>query len=58
MDKIELKTRSLKEILNKCEKMGWDISHVFLDYELWEHNSEPDNPFVRVFMKKKKIKKG
>jgi imidazoleglycerol phosphate synthase glutamine amidotransferase subunit HisH len=54
--KVEIKTKSLKEILQKCENLGWDIKDVKLEEKIFERIDNPDQYYVKLYIKNK-IKK-
>ena len=41
--KIELKTKSLSEIVKKCENLGWDIKDVKICSKIFEDISRLDD---------------
>ena len=55
--KVEIKTKSLKEILRKCENLGWDIKDVKLDEKIFEDISNPDVYYTKLYIKNSKVKK-
>ena len=50
--KIEIKTKSLNEIVKKCESMGWDLKKVKIETKIFEDLSNPDDYFVKMYLKK------
>jgi len=48
---VELKTKSLNEILNKCNSLGWDIKKTKLVSKIFEDLSEPDSYYVKLYLK-------
>lgn len=50
---IEIKTKSLKEIVRKCESLGWDLNKVKIKTKIVEDLTDPDNYFVKVYIKNK-----
>jgi len=51
---IEIKTKSLSEIVKKCESLGWDLKKVKIETKIFENLSNPDDYFVKMYLKKKK----
>lgn len=51
---IEIKTKSLSEIVKKCESLGWDLKKVKIETKIFEDLSNPDDYFVKMYLKKKK----
>jgi len=51
---IEIKTKSLSEIVKKCESLGWDLNKVKIETKIFEYLSNPDDCFVKMYLKKKK----
>lgn len=51
--KVEIKTKSLKEILQKCKNLGWDIKDVKLEEKIFEDISKPDEYHVKLYIKNK-----
>lgn len=51
---IELKTKSLKEIIKKCESLGWDPKDVKITSKIFEDLSDPDNFYTKIYIKKSK----
>jgi hypothetical protein len=51
--KVEIKTKSLKEILQKCENLGWDIKDVKLEEKIFERIDNPDQYYVKLYIKNK-----
>jgi hypothetical protein len=51
---IELKTNSLKEILTKCNSLGWDVNKVKIETKIIEDLTDPDNYYVKIYLKNKK----
>lgn len=49
---IELKTQSLKEIINKCESLKWDINKVKIVSRLFEDITKPDEYYIKLYLKK------
>jgi len=47
-NRIEIKTKSLFEINQKCKSNGWDIKKVFVETEFWEDIARPDELYVKV----------
>jgi hypothetical protein len=54
--KIELKTKSLREINRMVESNGLDPKTVKIDSIILERFDTPDEPFVRLTLKGKKLK--
>lgn len=57
--KIEIKSKSLKEIIKKCEALGWDVNDVKIDTDMWEDVRKPGEHFVKLFIRMpiRKLKK-
>lgn len=53
---IELKTKSLKEIIKVCNAAGWDIDNVKIETKIFEDISNPDDYYVKMYIKKNKKK--
>jgi len=49
--KIEIKTKSLKEIFNKCKTLNWNIDDVKIDTEIWEDVRRPGKSIVKLFIR-------
>lgn len=48
---IELKTKSLSEIIKKCNSMKWDINKVKIEARVFENINNPDNFYTKIFLK-------
>ena len=46
--KIELKTKSLSEIVKKCENLGWDIKDVKICSKIFEDISRLDDQMITM----------
>jgi len=53
----ELKTTSLKEIVKKCNALGWNVDDVKISYQICEDISRPDDYYVKLFIKNPKADK-
>ena len=49
---IELKTKSLKEIIKKCNTLGWDIKDVKIETKIFEDIRRPDDYYTKLYLKK------
>lgn len=49
---IELKTKSLSEIVKKCNSLGWDIKKVKIETKIFEDLSNPDDYYTKIYLKK------
>ena len=54
---IELKTKSLKEIVKKCESLDWDLKDVKVTSKIFEDISRPDDYYVKLYIKNSKKRK-
>jgi hypothetical protein len=52
--KIELKTKSLREINRIVEANGLDPKTVKIGGDIYERFDTPDEPFIRLYLKGKK----
>lgn len=51
---IEIKTKSLHEIVRICERNVWDLKKVKIETEIWENIKAPDEYYTKMFLKWKK----
>lgn len=51
---IELKTNSLKEILQKCKSNNINIDNVKINVKIFEDIRKPGEPITKLYLKYKK----
>jgi hypothetical protein len=53
MNKIELQTRDLSEIVRKCESLKWDLKRVRIAHAICEDLTQPDELYVKLYLHKR-----
>lgn len=48
---IELKTKSLSEIIKKCESLKWDIKKAKIVTKIVEDIKKPDEFYTKIYLK-------